>query len=115
MRVSLLIGMLMVKPVNHDPACRRILERADSEHSERVFQPLRATVAPVRQQAVVAGADAERAEDIIAQGNQQQSSPAEQPRYECQGQEQMINDNSRGVRPDEPAATRPCPDALQPF
>ena len=44
-RVGLLVGVLVVPAMDGDPARRRVLQAADAENRERVFQPFRAAEA----------------------------------------------------------------------
>ena len=63
MRIAFVIGMLVVNAVRGDPEDRSALKRERAADREEVLDPLRRLVAAVRQQAVIAHADAEAAGD----------------------------------------------------
>ena len=62
-RIAFVIRMLMMNAMRGDPEDRSALERERAAHRQEVLDPLRRLVAAMRQQAVIAHADAERAGD----------------------------------------------------
>src|SRR3954469_6027594 len=48
MRVGLMVGMLMMQPMNDDPPCGRLLQVAHAQQGECVFQPERTLKAAMR-------------------------------------------------------------------
>src|SRR5262245_30447036 len=100
-RVGLLVGVLVVPAMDRDPACRGVLQTAESEDGERVLEPFRAAETPVRQQAVIAEVDAENAEDVVAHDEEGHAGPTEEPRHERKQREQMIADQEYGGEPDD--------------
>ena len=70
MRIRLIVGVLMVESVDGDPSSRSVLQAADSEHCQEVFQPGRTPVATVGQQPMIAEVDPQRSENIQASQGQ---------------------------------------------
>ncbi len=64
-RIAFVVGMLVVDAVRRDPEDRPALERERAAPRQEVLDPLVGLVAAVRQQAVIAHADAEHAGDAI--------------------------------------------------
>ncbi len=62
-RIAFVIRMLVMNAMRGDPENRSALERERAAHGEEVLHPLRRLVAAVRQQAVIAHADAQRTGD----------------------------------------------------
>src|SRR4051812_17845120 len=91
--------MLMVTAMHGNPARRRILEGADSDHGERVLQPFRAEEAAMRKEPVITKADAERAEDVGPEHANGDTSPAEEPRHEGQQRSQMVEADADDIQP----------------
>src|SRR5262249_41423069 len=87
--------------MDRDPACRGVLQTAESEDGERVLEPFRAPETPVRQQAVIAEVDAENSEDVVAHDQQDHAGPTEEPRHERKQREQMIADQEDGGEPND--------------
>src|SRR5438309_1650452 len=69
MRVGLFVRMLVVQPMDGDPAGGRFLEAANAEQRQGMLQPARTGEAAVRQQAVVTEIDAQGAEDEIGRAS----------------------------------------------
>src|SRR4051812_371275 len=103
MRISLVIGMLMMDPMDNDPAGGRLLQVANSEQGQCVLKPHRALKASVRQQSMKAGADTHRAEDIVADRQPKQAPPTKNVGQECQRNQQMKRYDADDVRPDNAA------------
>src|SRR5262245_52527778 len=80
--IRLLVGMLVMPPMDRDPTRRSVLEAAHTENSERVFEPFWADEAAVRQQAMKAQADPERSKNVQPEECESDAGPAEKPRYE---------------------------------
>ena len=68
-----------------------------------MFEPERALVAAVSEQAMEAGADAHAAEDVVTDRQPQQAPPTEDVRCERERNQQMEDGDADDVRPDEPA------------
>ena len=79
------------------------MQGTDPEDGEGVFEPKLAAITAVGQKTVVAGPDAERAEKVVADGNQQQPGPAEKPWDKSQRQKQMECEQCEGVGPENSA------------
>jgi hypothetical protein len=77
--IRLLVGMLMVLPMDSDPPRGCVLQTADAQGRQTVFQPSAALEATVRQQSVIANGHAQHAEEEMASNRQDDASPAEQP------------------------------------
>jgi len=65
MRITLAIGFLMVDAVGRDPEDRTAFERQRPAEGEEVLDPLRRLVPPMRQEPVVAHADAQHPAGVI--------------------------------------------------
>ena len=102
-RIVRLIGMLMVAPMNGDPAYRTALQAAYAENDQRVREPCRTAEALVRQQPMIADVDAEHAEHVDAESRRQDAEPAERPGQQSEQRREVIKDDA--VR-DVPGARR---------
>ena len=92
MRIVLVIGIVVVTPVDGDPEARRELQAACAENSQRMLEPKRAREAAVREQPVEADVDSDNAERIHAHSKQDDARPAEEPGDESQRSERMAED-----------------------
>jgi hypothetical protein len=63
-RIRGFVGVLVMAAMNADPARRRILDAANTKERKTMFQPFGTDQAAVREHAMEAKADPERAEDI---------------------------------------------------
>ena len=88
-RIRLVVGMVVMLPMDGDPAGRRVLKAAQTEDRERVLQPFRADERAMGQQPMKAQADAERAEHIQAGERDNDAGPAEEPRHKRQQRKKM--------------------------
>ncbi len=77
------VGMLVVHAMDRDPVDGRTLPAADAENGEAVFEPRGTDEAAMREQAVVADVDAERAEQVKSRHGPDQTGPAKQPGNTC--------------------------------
>ena len=84
-----MVGMLMMQAMHDDPAGGRLLQIARAQDREEVLKPQRAFVSAMREQPMVAGADAHRAEDVISDRQPQHAPPTEDIRQERQRNQQM--------------------------
>src|SRR5262245_7749424 len=89
--------------MDKDPPRGRLLQIADTQNCQRVLQPQRALVAAVSEQAMKAGADSERAKDVVADREPQHTPPTEEVRHESERNQQMEESNAEDVGPDDPA------------
>ena len=84
LQIALLVGMLMMQTMYGDPARRRVFQAADAERGERPLQPFRYAQSPMRQDAVVAQIDSERAIHVQAKCPERNARPGEEPGQEGQ-------------------------------
>jgi len=102
MRVRLFVGVLVVLPMNADPAGWGVLDTAQAQNSEEVLQPFGASEASVGEQAMVAQTNAERAEDIEAKECRCQAGPTEEPGHERKQGDQVDPSDCCRVDPGQP-------------
>src|SRR5262249_55631175 len=103
-RVRRLVGMLMMQTVHTDPSGRRVLQTAHAENCQRMFEPLRAIEAAVRQQPVIAKINTQCAKDVRAGERKSKSCPAKKPWQKREERYHMKESKADGVRPIDPAA-----------
>jgi hypothetical protein len=101
MGVRLLVGMLVMPPMDGGPPRRSVLEAAHTENSERVFKPFWADDAAVRQQAVKAQADPERSKNVQPEECETDTDPTEQPRYERKQCQKVTCPQPNGIDPSD--------------
>ena len=77
-RIAFLIGMLMMDAVRGDPEDRSAFERERAADRQEIFHPLRSLVAAVRQQAVIAHADAQAAGNPPQEHRDEECLPGEE-------------------------------------
>lgn len=99
MGVEFVVGMHVVQPVVGDPPRRRVLEGTEGERGERTLEPAWHREAAVREQAVVAEIDAERAEHVRADERENDPRPAEAPRQKGEAGEQVHAADRQHVLP----------------
>ena len=102
-RIGPLVGVLMMHPVDCNPASRRALQRANPQNCEPVLEPFRAAETAMGEQPVVADVDSHGTENVIAQEHEHQSGPCEQPGHQRQRQEKMEGNDHGKIRPEEPS------------
>ena len=102
-RIRPLVGVLMMHPMDCNPASWRALQRANTQEREPVLEPFRASETAVGEQPVVSDIDTHGPKHIVAQKYQHQPGPGEQSRDQRQRQEQMEGDDHGKVRPEEPS------------
>ena len=78
MRITFLIGILMVHAMRRHPGDRAAFEGQSSANGEEVFHPFRCLVAPMREQPVVAHADAKTPNNPRKQYRQRKRLPSEE-------------------------------------
>ena len=98
-----MVGMLMMQAMHDDPPGRRLLQIADAEDGQRVFQPQRTFESAMREQPMKAGADAHRAEDVVPDRQPQHAPPTEEVGQERQRNQQVKQRDADDVRPDDAA------------
>src|SRR5262249_51819364 len=103
-RVGLLVGVLVMPAIDSDPAGRRVLQAADAEDGETVFEPARGLETAMRQQPVITEVDAERAEDVEPGDAYGDAGPVEQPGDESQERGGVEEEEGADVWPDQPVA-----------
>jgi hypothetical protein len=89
MRIRLVIGVVVMTPMDRDPTRRRVLKTAQSKDGERVLEPNRAGKGSMRQQPMKAEADAERSEYIQADECDNDACPTEEPGHEGEQRQNM--------------------------
>ncbi len=102
-RIRLLVGVLMMHPMDCNPASWRALQRANTKQREAVLEPFRALETAVGEQPVVTNVDTHRPEHIVAQEDEHQPGPGKQSGDQRQRQEQMESNDHDKVRPEEPS------------
>ena len=98
MGVGLLVGMDMVDTVHRHPAGGRILEAADPEDGEGMFDPGDGLEAAVREEAVVADRDP-LPEDMDPDHHRPETDPREELRHESQQCQQVDREDRAGIDP----------------
>ena len=94
-----LVRVLMMPAMHRHPAGRGVLEAADAEDREAMLEPRWNHQPTVREQAMVAKIDAERAEHIEPGDGEEHAGPAEEPRQERKQRDQVIEDHRYRVGP----------------
>ena len=102
-RIGFMVGVLMMQPMHEHPPRGRLLQIADAQDRQRVLEPERAFEAAVCEQAMKAGPDSQRAEDVIPNRQPQHAPPAEEVGQERQRNQQMKKRHAEDIRPDDPA------------
>src|SRR4051812_46371052 len=83
-RIGAIVGVLVMHPMDRDPACRRVLQRADAQQCEGMLQPFRTPKTPMSEQAVVSDIDPQRTEHVVAQEDEHHARPGEEIGAECE-------------------------------
>ena len=76
-RIVVRVGMLMMLPMDRHPEQRAALKRQRGAHREEIFHRLGRLVRPVRQQAVIRHADAQREGHVIGDEQDGEAGPGE--------------------------------------
>ena len=101
-----MVAVLMMQPVDSDPACGAVLQIAHAEDRERVLEPFGASKSAVSQQAVVADRDAEHSEGEVAEYRKDQARPCEEvaegPGKERECRDQVHAGDHNCIRPNDP-------------
>src|SRR5579871_5717558 len=101
-RILLLVGRLMMAPVDCYPSRRTALQATHAQDRQRVFEPFRAAEALMGQEAVITDVDTENAENEIAANRGGDAGPAEIGRNQSKRCNQVIKDNAIGKGPFDP-------------
>ena len=99
MRVTLLVGGMMMLAMQRDPDYRRILHAADAQNGEQALHPSRGRKAAMRQQAMVPDVNAERAEDVASQKRNHDPAPAKEPGQARENRNKMDENDRQGISP----------------
>jgi hypothetical protein len=100
-RVLLLVGVPVVVAVDGHPLAGRVLEAAEGEEDEEALEPLRRLEAAMSEEPVVAEVDAEVAVDVDADDERDEAGPAEEPREDGEGREEVEQPDRDRVGPVE--------------
>ena len=101
MGIRLLVGMLVMPPMDGDPPRRSVLETAHTENGQRVLEPFWADDAAMGQQAMEAQADPERSKNIQPEECETHTGPTEQPRHEREQCQKMTGCQPNGIDPSD--------------
>ena len=103
MRIGLMVGVLVMQPMDDNPPGGRLLQIADAQNGQAMFEPQRALETAMREQPMVAGADAHRTEDEISHRQPDDAPPTEDVRQKRQRNQQMKQRDADDVRPNDAA------------
>lgn len=99
MRISLIVGMLVMPTMNGNPARRRVLQTKNGEHDKEMLQRLSTSKPAMRKQAMVAKVDTQDPGKLRGGNGENQSAPIEKPGQKRGNCRQVIADDENDLRP----------------